>query len=884
MRSIVLLAVTAFYCSVSFSQKVVADEIANLHSVGQTFQKADLFQFQTQDIQNRDLKLEGLKKGTIISLDPDAIKSLFQSENEFISIPVPVSSRSQMVLTLRRHEIFTPDFKLFASDDPDHPVDYKPGLHYMGIVEGHENSVVAVSIFQEQVMGLIATDEGNFVIGAINGDKENLHVFYNDRDLDQIFEFACDTQDDGLGYTKEQLNPIHHSRDLNDCVRIYIEVNDDIVTAKGGAIPATDYMTAIFNQCIVIYANEQITMKLSEMLVWTTPSPYQGGNSSQMLSSYNVNTNYFNGDLSHLISFDSIYGGLAPGLNGICNGSLSQSKCFSGIRNNYDIVPIFSFPVYVISHEMGHLMGSNHTHACVWNGNGTAIDGCGPTGCAPVPPLPPEGGTIMSYCYPNNGSFINFNLGFGPQPGNVIRNSVNAASNCLLPCGQPVVYCESNGANSTQEYISKIILGNINNLSGNNGGYGNFTSLSANLNAGTTYTITLTPKFTGGNNTKYWRVWIDYNQDFDWYDASECVAQGTGNNTITLTFTVPAGTPTISTRLRVSMKLTGYPTFCGILPFGEVEDYTVTVTGITPTCTDGIQNQGETGVDCGGSCPACPTCSDGIQNQGEIGIDCGGPCPLCPVSDSTVLLASYFETGLDSWIDGGPDMNRIQTTNSWEGQYSIELADNSAAQSAMTSPTFNLATAVGLKISFHFYAVSMEAGEDFWVQYKNGNGNWVTIGTYVAGTHFNNNVFYSSTITVPNFIPTTSGTLRIQCDASDNNDDVYIDAVIITRLNANAIGQPVQNMSVAGNSSNLAVHQDNEEVFVYPNPVHDVLHISFNGDIQSARLLNINGQVIKVTEESIANKQINTASLAPGLYILWVESAGEWHPARFSKM
>lgn len=38
------------------------------------------------------------------------------------------------------------------------------------------------------------------------------------------------------------------------------------------------------------------------------------------------------------------------------------------------------------------------------------------------------------------------------------------------------------------------------------------------------------------------------------------------------------------------------------------------------TCTDGIQNSGETGVDCGGAtCPACPTatCGDGIQQAGE---------------------------------------------------------------------------------------------------------------------------------------------------------------------------------------------------------------------------------------------------------------------------
>ncbi len=49
----------------------------------------------------------------------------------------------------------------------------------------------------------------------------------------------------------------------------------------------------------------------------------------------------------------------------------------------------------------------------------------------------------------------------------------------------------------------------------------------------------------------------------------------------------------------------------------------------TGTCSDGMQNQGETGIDCGGPCPPCPSCFDGTKNQGETGIDCGGPCPPC---------------------------------------------------------------------------------------------------------------------------------------------------------------------------------------------------------------------------------------------------------------
>ncbi len=61
--------------------------------------------------------------------------------------------------------------------------------------------------------------------------------------------------------------------------------------------------------------------------------------------------------------------------------------------------------------------------------------------------------------------------------------------------------------------------------------------------------------------------------------------------------------------------------------------------GNEPTCFDGIQNQGETGIDCGGPCPACPTCNDGIQNQGEEGVDCGGPCAPCETEVCTVEVS-----------------------------------------------------------------------------------------------------------------------------------------------------------------------------------------------------------------------------------------------------
>jgi cysteine-rich repeat protein len=68
------------------------------------------------------------------------------------------------------------------------------------------------------------------------------------------------------------------------------------------------------------------------------------------------------------------------------------------------------------------------------------------------------------------------------------------------------------------------------------------------------------------------------------------------------------------------------------------------------TCFDGLQNQGEFGIDCGGPCSqSCPTCVDGVKNQNETGVDCGGPCPACGaqpkvVCDTTIPSQQALDT------------------------------------------------------------------------------------------------------------------------------------------------------------------------------------------------------------------------------------------------
>jgi hypothetical protein len=142
-----------------------------------------------------------------------------------------------------------------------------------------------------------------------------------------------------------------------------------------------------------------------------------------------------------------------------------------------------------------------------------------------------------------------------------------------------VTYCSSKGNSTNDEFIDRVQLGSINNLSGNNGGYADFTSLSATLAKGSSNTITITPKWTGSVYREAYRVWIDYNQDGDFNDSGEQVysRSRTTASSISGSFTVPTSALSGATRMRVSMKYNANPTPCETFSYGEVEDYTVII-------------------------------------------------------------------------------------------------------------------------------------------------------------------------------------------------------------------------------------------------------------------------------------------------------------------
>ncbi len=143
----------------------------------------------------------------------------------------------------------------------------------------------------------------------------------------------------------------------------------------------------------------------------------------------------------------------------------------------------------------------------------------------------------------------------------------------------PLVYCDSEGSNTNYEWIKKVVIGNIHNYSGNNGGYADFTYLSTGLSCGQSQTITLKPGYAGNAYAEYWSVWVDWNQDGDFDDAGELEVQTAGYYTRYGTISAPNDAVHGDTRMRVSMSYNGYPSACDAFQYGEVEDYTIHVNG-----------------------------------------------------------------------------------------------------------------------------------------------------------------------------------------------------------------------------------------------------------------------------------------------------------------
>jgi chitodextrinase len=509
------------------------------------------------------------------------------------------------------------------------------------------------------------------------------------------------------------------------------------------------------------------------------------------------------------------------------------------------------------------------------------------------------------------------------------NSSGDAATSFTTINGPAVDYCDSASTNVNDEFISNVQLNTINNSSGAQF-YSDFSAISTDLSEDDTYTLTVTPTWTGTVYPEGYAAWIDYNNDGDFDDAGELIwskapSSGTPN---TGTFTVPNGTSGDAVRLRVSMKYNGIPTSCETFVYGEVEDYTVVLSTAPVGDTQApsaplnlvASNETTTTVDLNWGASTDNVGVDGYElflDGSSIGTVANTSATVTGLLENTsyvftvrafdaagntsalsnavnasttggggpgVIAGYYFENGRQGWSDPGSDCRRFNNaTYAFEGNFSIRLRDDSSTSNTV-SPVLDLSGNNQVSFEFNYYPRSMENGEDFFIEFFNGS-SYEVIGQYISGVDFNNNTFYNETIVLDassyNF--NASNRFRIRNDASGNRDYVYFDQIIVS--GDNVVGrQPNPSVIDTGENVEDFTRANTGNISLYPNPAAAVLNIDVIGNsFDEVNVYSVTGTLIK-TISVVSNKMsVDVSSLSTGVYFVRFSSNGFVITKRFVK-
>jgi hypothetical protein len=414
-------------------------------------------------------------------------------------------------------------------------------------------------------------------------------------------------------------------------------------------------------------------------------------------------------------------------------------------------------------------------------------------------------------------------------------------------------YCASKGNSVADEFIGRVQLGTINNLSGANAGYGNFTNLSTDLTKGTSNTITITPTWTGSKYNEAYSVWIDYNADGDFTDAGEQVWTKTASQTtpVSGSFTVPSTASVGATRMRVSMKYNAIPTACETFSYGEVEDYTVNIkasAGDTqaPTAPTNLLSGNVTQTS------ANLTWTASTDNVGVTGYD----VLVNNVLNGSTTGTSYSLTGLTA------------ATSYNVGVRAKDAAGNLSALTSITITTQNPScTNVTLTLKLDNYPE-----ETSWTIKNSGGTTVASGGTYGSSPD-------GSTITSVNCLPAGCYTFTINdsygdgiCCAYGNGSYTLKDAAGTTLASGASFTSSASHNFCVGTAKSTDrgvdyVTAEGGATEVYPNPAKTNLTVRVPGAvIKHIDIVTISG-VIKHSLTS-DGENVDVSNLQSGMYVL----------------
>ena len=309
---------------------------------------------------------------------------------------------------------------------------------YHGNIKGEKGSTVLITYADGEMYGWISRANGTTVSFAPEDTKTDIkkeHVMYNENSLHSALNMpakSCGTEEfshTGIKTWEVEAQLKKGEKVLDNRMlemQVILESTTTFFTkiATRNETRATNLMVSMSNAVNALYRRElNLNIVVPLIQIWTddNPDPYQndGANTPALLNEVQNRWSKITNRTRDIVHcFDAMgnaqagagfVAGIANGIGALCNGSLSNAYSVTGV-SAFANLPMVTYmkDVSTMAHELGHNMGSYHTHNCgEWK---PALDSCLSSGPSYVGKIAyssetcntgapkPIPGSIMSYC------------------------------------------------------------------------------------------------------------------------------------------------------------------------------------------------------------------------------------------------------------------------------------------------------------------------------------------------------------------------------------------------------------------------------------------------------------------------------------------------------
>lgn len=384
-----------------------------------------------------------------LSLKGLVYSQLLENRPEAFEIRLPFFGE-ELTLELQQFQVFNEQLEVTSKENGvDQTLFIKPNLLSYKVF--HNNKYIGVFNFvNDAVLGTFQFNNKQYELTLFNGE----YVLFEASNSINSSGFSCNVVDKPLAGGSPSIAATPLANEV--CIEFVVEIDNYTRETFNSDQEVINWATAIFSGVSMLYQEQtDAAMTIIDFVIWNSPDPYEDFFATedvlyQLQDYWIANNSGVDRDLVHLMSKRDLGGGIAF-LDALC-----WDDWGFGFSANLDNTTSFDFPnptytwnLGCVAHEVGHNIGSEHTHNCNWNSDITlAFDGGAIDNCVDVEgncPNNPQSqiGTIMSYCHLNwDGGII---LEFHPV---VLSQAINPGiqnATCLSACALPSWDCVDGG-------------------------------------------------------------------------------------------------------------------------------------------------------------------------------------------------------------------------------------------------------------------------------------------------------------------------------------------------------------------------------------------------------------------------------------------------------